>query len=605
MDIYINLDALDLKTAAVVSKDDLRSKPVKELVAGENQVINLYTTGKAGSSNIQDYSTVRLGIGTINAVPTSGNYTVAYGGNTADIQYNATAADIKTSFYSVTTKDIQTVTKIAPQTFKIDFQNTGTVSVPSITDDTLLYPSSTVTISELAVGSSNTKASWLLKTNQDALALVDTFTNISPQGITGVLNTATTGIYEKLQSQKFFKTTLEVEVVDSSSRLSTILQVPISVKGEVIGLSIEPPHVTPSPYALITYVDSKTAANATDIATNAQSINDNTYDISQTVAQVNTKAPIDSPDFTGDVEFKASTYSDPNPPNVLTVNNNGYVGVNTNSPSANLEVVGLLSVTGSSGEITTGNLTANDSITYGTLYGGDILCADLDVSGETQFNDDVTFINNATVSGDVSINGELDVSQAIDCPHIKATLASFAGAKFETSSTILRDVDVTVERDITVDGKIITTEIQCKGTTTGTAQPINYDAKEHRFRDFDGTTDGPTHMLVVQKFDGYTGARVGINKDPSASNAVALHIVAGKNTSTQEKDLGLKVTGGGAFLEQFLRVGHYESSDANGNDQRPSSPSNGTIIYDSSTHSFQGYIGGGGGSGGWKTFTMS
>ncbi len=355
-------------------------------------------------------------------------------------------------------------------------------------------------------------------------------------------------------------------------------------------------------------VDTNTAniaTNTSNIATNTTNIATNASNIATNTTNIATKAPIDSPAFTGDVEFKASTYSDPNPPNVLTVNNNGYVGVNTSSPSANLEVVGLLSVTGSSGEIVTGDLTANDSITYGTLTGGAILCGDLNVSGETQFNDDVSFINNATVSGDVYINGELDVSQTIDCPHIKATLASFAGAKFETGYTTLRDNDVTVEHDITVDGKIITTEIQCKGTTTGTAQPINYDAKEHRFRDFDGSTDGPTHMLVVQKFDGYTGARVGINKDPSASNAVALHIVAGKNTSTQEKDLGLKVTGGGAFFEQFLRVGHYESSDANGNDQRPSSPSNGTIIYDSSSHSFQGYIGGGGGSGGWKTFTMT
>ena len=308
MDIYINLDALDLKTAAVVSKDDLRSKPVKELVAGENQIINLYTTAKTGSPNIQDYSTVRVGIGTINAVPTSGSYIVEYGVNSELIAYNATAADIKTKFYSITSAQIQTVTEIAPQTFKIDFQFTGQVPVPSITDDTALYPSSTVTISELAVGSANTKASWLVKTNQDALALVDTFTNISPQGITGVLNTATTGIYEKLQSQKFFKTTLEVEVVDSSSRLRTVLQVPISVKGEVIGLSVEPPHATPSPYALVTYVDSKTAANASNITTNASAIASHTTNLNslndgQSVndAAIALKSNKANPTFTGNV----------------------------------------------------------------------------------------------------------------------------------------------------------------------------------------------------------------------------------------------------------------------------------------------------------------
>lgn len=279
MDIYINLDAIDLKTAAVVSKNDLRSKPLKELVAGENQVINLYTTAKTGSPNIQDYSTVRVGIGTINAVPTSGVYTVEYGAKSETIAYNETVSGIASKFYNLTNANIDGVTLVAPQTFKIDFQYAGQVPVPSITDDTGLYPASTVTISELAVGSATTKASWLLKTNQDALALTSTFTNISPQGISGVLNTATTGIYEKLQSSKFFKTTLEVEVIDSASRLSTILQVPISVKGEVIGLSVEPPHATPSPYALVTYVDSKTAANASNITANTNSISVHTNNI--------------------------------------------------------------------------------------------------------------------------------------------------------------------------------------------------------------------------------------------------------------------------------------------------------------------------------------
>lgn len=154
-----------------------------------------------------------------------------------------------------------------------------------------------------------------------------------------------------------------------------------------------------------------------------------------------------------------------------------------------------------------------------------------------------------------------------------------------------------------VDGKLVTSEIQCKGETHATATPITYDSKEHRFRDFDGSepSQGPKNMLVVQKFDGKTGARIGINKDPSSSNAVALHVVAGKDNSTNVEDLGLKVIGG-VFLEDFIRVGHYESSDSNGDDNRPTSPSNGTIIYDSTTNAFQGFVGGGGG---WKTFNMT
>ena len=149
--------------------------------------------------------------------------------------------------------------------------------------------------------------------------------------------------------------------------------------------------------------------------------------------------------------------------------------------------------------------------------------------------------------------------------------------------------------DVTAD-KIITKEIQCEvGSAVGTgadAQPINYDAKEHRFRDFD---QQPTNLMVISKFNGYTGARIGINKEPSSSNAVALHIVAGKNASTNVEDLALKVIGG-AFFNDFIRIGHY--TDAT----RPISPTNGTVIYNQQHHEYQGFVGGGTG---WQKFNMS
>lgn len=140
---------------------------------------------------------------------------------------------------------------------------------------------------------------------------------------------------------------------------------------------------------------------------------------------------------------------------------------------------------------------------------------------------------------------------------------------------------------------VITGEIQCEGTTSGTAQPIKYDSNEHRFRDYDAS---PTDLMVIEKIDGYTGGRVGINKDPSASNAVALHVVAGKNASTNAEDLGLKVVGG-SFFEDFIRVGHYTDTTRG----QISNPTNGTIIYNSEHHEYQGYVGGGSG---WKKFTM-
>ena len=140
--------------------------------------------------------------------------------------------------------------------------------------------------------------------------------------------------------------------------------------------------------------------------------------------------------------------------------------------------------------------------------------------------------------------------------------------------------------------RVVTSEIQCEGNSTATAQPINYDANEHRFRDFDAN---PSDLLIIEKIDGYTGARVGINKDPSASNAAALHIVAGKNSSTNVKDLGLKVTGGGGFFEKFVRVGHYTNAT------RVDSPNNGNLIYNTDASKFQGYQAGSG----WSSFVTN
>lgn len=144
--------------------------------------------------------------------------------------------------------------------------------------------------------------------------------------------------------------------------------------------------------------------------------------------------------------------------------------------------------------------------------------------------------------------------------------------------------------------KIVTNEIQCEGSlpSGADAQPINYDAKVHRFRDFDAS---PTTLFVIEKIDGYTGARIGINKEPSASNAVALHVVAGKNNSTNVEDLALKVIGG-AHFDDYIRVGHY--TDETRNASFPT-PTNGTIIYNQQHHEFQGYVGGGTG---WQKFNM-
>lgn len=845
MDIYINIDSLDQKSAAVVSNTDLRSKPLKQIVAGTNSVINLYTTSNAGATNIQNYATVRLGIGGVNEVPTSGSYTVTNSSGSATINYNDSASAVSTALSSIISEAF-TVSEIAPQTFKIDFTSNGSVSVPTV-DSSSLSPASTARFLIMVQGSSSAPAQWLIKTNVNPIAYVDTFTNISSQGITGVLNTSTAGIYKELQSQKFFKSTLEVEVVDSSSRVQTILQVPVGIKGEVVHNNTAAPASvdTSSPYALESNLtahenDSNNPHGVTKAQVDLGNV-DNTSDASKPVSTavqaalddfaadpstngsfsvtnwladllaphtkavwgyitgtlsdqtdlqsaLDDKAPIASPKFTGDVGIGATSPEnklhvvDTSTGNVTypiriqndTIGDNSGVGIefgiSTSDNYTNARIQAIREDTAASAELTfLTRFDANSNLIERMRIdrsGNVSIYGDIKVLGEVQNLYNKEFAAN-TISGDSynyyfdsftgtrNLNGHLKNSKSdliryrpienyeywdgsawvadsskiseveklldgrqdtrydvpardlkfrfttspttsyptaakvgmqttwsgSDYQGARMTVEEYDGtnwntrvlAKFGGSNTPLETTDngcdqwglafistnklhtgigsatnatrITVDfygwtpsnssytviplqslfittnysglentdysnlldynrnisapSDLSVAGTttaptIVASLIKGVGNDTGTAQPINYDAKEHRFRDFDGATDFPKNMLVVQKFDGYTGARVGINKDPASDNNVALHIVAGKNSNTNVKDLGLKVIGG-AFFENYVRVGHYTNSTL------VTAPNNGNIVYNTDENKFQGYQAGSG----WGSFVTN
>tara|TARA_R110000851_G_scaffold152528_2_gene294240 strand:+ start:87 stop:1328 length:1242 start_codon:yes stop_codon:yes gene_type:complete len=89
--------------------------------------------------------------------------------------------------------------------------------------------------------------------------------------------------------------------------------------------------------------------------------------------------------------------------------------------------------------------------------------------------------------------------------------------------------------------RLITNEIQSVGTTTGTAQPITYDSKEHRFRDYDET---PSNLMVIKKADGVPIGKVGINHNNPVS---ALHVVGGHTSGGGISNEALRVVGSGLF----------------------------------------------------------
>lgn len=191
--------------------------------------------------------------------------------------------------------------------------------------------------------------------------------------------------------------------------------------------------------------------------------------------------------------------------------------------------------------------------------------------------------NNAEIGGTLTVNGKIESESgsvvASGCTFTSGTIGNVTfGGTTDVNQGELKAPD------------IVANEISCQGSTTNTAQPLRYFSNNHRFGDYD---QAPDDLLVIRKFDGHTGARIGINKEPSASNATTVHIVAGENASTGAKDMALKVIGT-AFFDNFVRVGHYSSP--------PNDAPVGSIIFNSSTGKFQGNVGNA--NGGWKTFAF-
>ena len=116
---------------------------------------------------------------------------------------------------------------------------------------------------------------------------------------------------------------------------------------------------------------------------------------------------------------------------------------------------------------------------------------------------------------------------------------------------------------IDVAGKIKTTGI-INGSTHATAQPITYDAKEHRFRDFDTI---PNNLMVIKKTDGVPIGKVGINHNNPVS---ALHVVGGHTSSgVGAPNEALRVVGSGLFTS-VDDIALIVARDTNNNDSHSS-----------------------------------
>tara|TARA_R110000765_G_scaffold166344_2_gene271251 strand:- start:1484 stop:3406 length:1923 start_codon:yes stop_codon:yes gene_type:complete len=493
--LFINFDTNDLKSSSVASASDLRNRRFTQFVAGDSLELDLFLVGTSGLLNIQDYAEVRLGLGQLDARPDSGTYKI---GSNTPLAYNHSAAQLE----AIIDSDVAdaTVTQLTNFVFRVQFNSTGSQTIPSI-DSRLLAPTSTVSVTKLVTGDASTKETWLWRLYQNPVAFTSSFSNITGQGVRGILSLATSGVYDLLGTNKELTTNLELELTDASGNVRTIMQAEVKLRGEVIGHNFTgsipvSPSIPPSATTFLESFPDPTVVG--DLTVGGLDLPTGAAD-----------GYVLTSDATGTASWQANA----------AANNKGFfatsAALTTAYPTGQNGWYAIVGTTDTFWVWDT-DTTAwkdTDSNSLGTVTSVGITNG----TGITSSGSPVTSSGSITVGLDTAT---------------QATLADVAGKANIASPTFTGDVTVP---------RLITNEIQSVGTTTGTAQPITYDSKEHRFRDYDET---PSNLMVIKKADGVPIGKVGINQNNPVS---ALHVVGGHTSGGGIPNEALRVVGSGLF----------------------------------------------------------
>ena len=333
--------------------------------------------------------------------------------------------------------------------------------------------------------------------------------------------------------------------------------------------------------------------------------------VSTNTTNITNKADKDAPSFTGQatfngaVEFRDTLNFDEGA--VAEFNDEAVFNGNVSfQDGANLHLRSDASTNTNAGSSTTGLFKiGNDWVQNGhTIKAGDELAAAFDSVERLLYDISGNEVINFTTADDLKLNADVTIGvnstnniTIKGAPTFHTSVTFDSGASFEAGTVEFQGSPVEFHEDIKAKN------IKCFGTATNTAQPITFSSNEHRFKDYDGS---PDDLMVIEKVDGFTGARIGINRDkensPSNSLMAALHVVAGRNVNdTDDFDLGLRVDQGGAYFDKYIKIGTYDDDGRNDIDDLFL----GQVIYNSEHNEFQAYMKDGSGGKEWKAFQMT
>ena len=176
------------KTGLLLSFNDRQPANVPLFIRNDGVSLNLRAVQPSTSTSRTwddiDLSTasVILALGEFDKVPTSGTFTLTWGGNTTSaLNYNASASDVQTALNALSGIGGVTVTNPSPGVYLVLWNTTGTRTLIS-GDVTGLAPQTGIVVSEVIVGSSAVKDLQTIQINLNPYALTNTWSAFPTSG---------------------------------------------------------------------------------------------------------------------------------------------------------------------------------------------------------------------------------------------------------------------------------------------------------------------------------------------------------------------------------------------------------------------------------------